>query len=136
MAKILVVEDNEPNRKMITRRLLWHGHDIVAVGDGAQAIALAHAARPDVILMDLSLPVLSGWEATRQIKASPATCAIPIIALTAFAMESDRARCLAAGCDGYYSKPVDFSALLRLIDTMICPSIPSSLLAAEVVAYR
>src|SRR5438093_291225 len=115
MPTILLVEDNEMNRDMLSRRLQRHGFEIAIATDGAQGVALATALAPDLILMDMSLPVIDGWEATRQIKAGEATRGIPIIALTAHAMEGDREKALAAGCDDYDTKPVDLKRLLEKI---------------------
>ncbi|MDQ2809808.1 MAG: response regulator [Chloroflexota bacterium] len=112
MATILLVEDNEAIAEMMTRRLERRGYRVRWVADGAAALGAVAAVAPDLILMDMSLPVLDGWEATRCLKAAPATAAIPIIGLTAHAMSGDRARCLAAGCNAYSTKPVDFAALL------------------------
>lgn len=109
--KILLVEDNEMNRDMLTRRLSRRGYAVVAAADGLAAVEAALREQPDVILMDMGLPVLDGWEATRQIKANPHTTSIPIIALTAHAMADDRDRALAAGCDDFDTKPVDFERL-------------------------
>jgi CheY-like chemotaxis protein len=119
MARILVVEDNEMNRDMLTRRLARKGFDALVAVDGEQGVAVALAERPDLILMDMSLPVLDGWEATRRIKASPETGSIPIIALTAHAMSGDRERALAAGCDDYDTKPVEFASLLGKIEALL-----------------
>jgi two-component system cell cycle response regulator DivK len=115
LAKILIVEDNEMNRDMLSRRLSRKGYDVLIATDGAEGVALAAEIKPDIILMDMSLPVLDGWEATRQLKADPATQAIPIIALTAHAMASDREQALAAGCDDYDTKPIEFARLLEKI---------------------
>src|SRR6201998_1916417 len=112
MAKILLVEDNEMNRDMLSRRLQRKGYDVVLAVDGGEGVAMAHSHTPDLILMDMSLPVLDGWEATRQLKAVADTAAIPIIALTADAMNGDREKALAAGCDDYDTKPVEFARLL------------------------
>jgi CheY-like chemotaxis protein len=111
MAKILLVEDDALNREMIQRRLIWEGHTIVTAKDGAEAIATAELEQPDLILMDLGLPILNGWQAVQRIKAMPSTRDIPIIALTAYALAEDRDRSLAAGCDDYESKPIDFARL-------------------------
>jgi CheY-like chemotaxis protein len=119
MAKILLVEDNEMNRDMLSRRLQRRGHDVLVAGDGADGGAKARAEIPGLILMDMSLPVLDGWEATRQIKADPATSAIPIIALTAHAMSEDRERAISAGCDDYDTKPVEFPRLIGKIDALL-----------------
>ena len=119
MSKLLVVEDNEFNLDMLTRRLKKRGFDIVVAQDGAQGVAMATAEVPDLILMDMSLPVLDGWEATRRIKAGEATRAIPIIALTAHAMAGDRDKAMAAGCDDYDTKPVELPRLLDKIDRLL-----------------
>ncbi|MCA9884555.1 MAG: response regulator [Anaerolineae bacterium] len=111
MARILVVEDNPMNLDMLTRRLQKRGYDTLSTQDGTSAVEMAASEQPDLILMDLSLPVMDGWEATRQIKANPATHHIPIIALTAHAVAGDRERGLAAGCDEYETKPVNFVSL-------------------------
>ena len=111
MAKILLVEDNEQNRDMLARRLQRQGHAVVTAADGERAISMASSESPDVILMDLNLPVLDGWLATRRIKDCPQTKAIPVIALTAHAMAGDRQKALSAGCDDYDTKPVDFARL-------------------------
>ncbi len=116
MGKILLVEDNEMNRDMLSRRLLKKGYAVVMALDGEQAIELARTESPDLILMDISLPGLDGWEATRRLKATPETQAIPIIALTAHAMAGDREKCLEAGCDDYDTKPVEFPRLLGKIE--------------------
>src|SRR3712207_5936253 len=112
MPTILLVEDNEMNRDMLSRRLERRGYEVVCAVDGEQGVALALAESPGLILMDMSLPVLDGWEATRRIKTAPETSAIPVIALTAHAMEGDRERAMAAGCDDYDTKPVEFPRLL------------------------
>jgi CheY-like chemotaxis protein len=119
MAKILLVEDNEMNRDMLSRRLERRGHQIAIAVNGEEAIAKARAELPEVILMDMSLPVIDGWEATRRIKAAPATRAIPVIALTAHAMSDDREKALAAGCDDYDTKPVDLPRLLDKISGLL-----------------
>ncbi len=115
MGKILLVEDNEMNRDMLSRRLIKKGYELVMAMDGEQAIELAQTEIPDLILMDISLPGVDGWEATRRLKAKPETQAIPIIALTAHAMAGDREKCLEAGCDDYDTKPVEFPRLLEKI---------------------
>ena len=115
MPKILLVEDNEMNRDMLSRRLLKAGFEMVMALDGEQAIDLARSEAPDLILMDISLPGLDGWEATRRLKAMPETRPIPIIALTAHAMAGDREKSLAAGCNDYDTKPIDFRRLLEKI---------------------
>lgn len=113
--KILYVEDNDDNVYMLENRLKRNGYTVVIARDGAQGVALAVSERPDLILMDLSLPVLDGWEATRQIKAAPETSGIPVIALTANAMAGDRDKALAAGCDDFDTKPVELPRLLGKI---------------------
>ena len=115
MPKILLVEDNEMNRDMLSRRLLKQGFEMVIAVDGEQAVDLARSEAPDLILMDISLPGLDGWEATRRLKAMPETRSIPIIALTAHAMAGDREKSLAAGCNDYDTKPIDFRRLLEKI---------------------
>jgi len=115
MAKILVVEDNEMNLDMLSRRLSRRGYEIVIATDGAQGVKLAGSERPDLILMDMSLPVLDGWQATRQIKSDPELKTIPVIALTAHAIAGDREKALAAGCDEYETKPVKFPELMAKI---------------------
>ncbi len=119
MAKILLVEDNEMNRDMLSRRLERRGYQIVCALDGEQAIALAHTEAPALILMDMSLPVLDGWEATRRLKADDATKAIPIIALTAHAMDTDAARARECGCDDFDTKPVELPRLLEKIQRLL-----------------
>ena len=119
MAKILLVEDNETNRDMLSRRLERKGHEVITVGDGEQAVAMARSRHPDIILMDLNLPVLDGWAATRRIKAEINTRAIPVIALTAHAMSGDRQKALATGCDDYDVKPVDFTRLMGKIQALL-----------------
>jgi CheY-like chemotaxis protein len=115
MPKILLVEDNEMNRDMLSRRLTRRGYEVVIAVDGQQGVDLASSAGPDVILMDMSLPVIDGWEATRRIKGDAATSAIPVIALTAHAMSGDREQALAAGCDDYDTKPIELDRLLGKI---------------------
>src|SRR5947207_15158829 len=107
MPKILLVEDNEMNRDMLSRRLQKRGFEITMAVDGAQAVDMAKSENPDLILMDMSLPIMDGWEATRTLKAAPATAAIPIIGLTAHAMAGDREKCLQAGCDDFDTKPIE-----------------------------
>ncbi|TBL71543.1 response regulator [Paenibacillus thalictri] len=119
MHKILLVEDNEMNRDMLSRRLIRKGFEVVIAVDGEQGFQLAMAERPDLILMDLSLPVLDGWEATRRLKASVETKEIPVIALTAHAMASDEEKAFEAGCDGFDTKPVDLERLLGKIHTFL-----------------
>ena len=119
MPTILLVEDNELNRDMLSRRLERRGFTVVLAVDGAQGVELATSAAPDLILMDMSLPVLDGWEATRRLKAAPATRHIPVIALTAHAMSSDRGKALEAGCDDYDTKPVELPRLLKKIEALL-----------------
>jgi two-component system, cell cycle response regulator DivK len=119
MAKILLVEDNEMNRDMLSRRLARKGHEVFIAIDGAEGVEMARSKSPDLILMDMSLPVLDGWQATREIKATPETHTIPVIALTAHAMAGDREKCLAAGCDDYDTKPVEFPRLLGKIELLL-----------------
>jgi CheY-like chemotaxis protein len=119
MAKILLVEDNEMNRDMLSRRLQRRGHEVVVATDGEQGVAMARAESPALVLMDMSLPGIDGWEATRRLKADPATRATPVIALTAHAMAGDREKCLAAGCDDFDTKPVDFERLLGKIQALL-----------------
>lgn len=117
--KILLVEDNEMNRDMLSRRLLRNGFDVVMAVDGQQAVDMAASEKPAVILMDMSLPVIDGWEATRQVKANAATANIPVIALTAHAMAEDEAKARAAGCDDFDTKPVDIQRLVGKIQTLL-----------------
>ena len=119
MAKILLVEDNEMNRDMLSRRLMRNGFEVVMAIDGEQAVALAQSELPDLILMDMSLPVIDGWEATRRVKAAEATSSIPIIALTAHAMSGDREKTLNAGCDEYDTKPIEMPRLLGKINALL-----------------
>ena len=119
MIRLLLVEDNEANRDMLTRRLERHGYQISIAVDGRQGIAAARHEKPDLILMDLNLPEIDGWEATRQLKADAGTRHIPVIALTAHAMVSDRHRALEAGCDDYDTKPVELSRLRAKIDALV-----------------
>lgn len=119
MAKLLLVEDNEDNRDMLSRRLQRKQHEVLCALNGQQAIDMARSERPDVILMDMSLPVIDGWEATRTLKSSDDTRGIPVIALTAHAMASDRERAMEAGCDDYDTKPIEFQRLLGKIDAQL-----------------
>jgi CheY-like chemotaxis protein len=119
VTKILLVEDNEMNRDMLSRRLVRRGYEVAMAVDGEQGIALAASESPALILMDMSLPGVDGWEATRQIKASPATQGIPVIALTAHAMEGDREKALAAGVDDFDTKPVEMERLLGKIEALL-----------------
>ena len=119
MPKILLVEDNEMNRDMLSRRLEKRGYTLAMAVDGGAGVAMAKSEMPDLILMDMSLPVLDGWDATRQVKADAATKHIPVIALTAHAMESDRQKALAAGCDDFDTKPVELNRLLLKIEELL-----------------
>jgi CheY-like chemotaxis protein len=119
MPKILLVEDNELNRDMLSRRLTRKGYGVILAEDGAKGITVAMTERPDLILMDMSLPVLDGWESTRQLKATPETWAIPVIALTAHAMASDKKRALEAGCDDYDTKPIELPRLLEKVERLL-----------------
>ncbi len=119
MTKILLVEDNEMNRDMLTRRLERKGFEVVIAVDGQAGVDMASCSSPDIILMDLSLPVIDGWEATRKIKADPATHSIPVIALTAHAMAGDEQKALQAGCNDYDTKPIDLKRLLGKIETLL-----------------
>jgi CheY-like chemotaxis protein len=119
MAKILLVEDNETNRDMLSRRLIRKGYEVVMALDGEQAVSMAAAESPDLILMDMSLPVIDGWEATRRVKAEEATRSIPVIALTAHAMAGDREKALDAGCDDYDTKPIELPRLLDKIAVLL-----------------
>src|SRR5205809_7904152 len=119
MAKILLVEDNEMNRDMLSRRLERKGHEVLMAVDGAQGVEMAQSHAPDLILMDMSLPVLDGWEATRQLKGDEKTRPIPVIALTAHAMAGDETKALDAGCDDYDTKPVDLPRLLGKIEALL-----------------
>ena len=119
MPKILLVEDNEMNRDMLSRRLQRKGYEVVIAVDGGEGVEMAHSKSPDLILMDMSLPVLDGWEATRRLKAAPDTSPIPIIALTAHAMATDRDKAMEAGCDDYDTKPIELPRLLAKIDALL-----------------
>ena len=119
MPKILIVEDNEMNRDMLSRRLARQGFEIVLAVDGKQGVEAAGKEMPDLILMDMSLPVMNGWEATEKVKSNPATRDIPVIALTAHAMSEDRDKCIAAGCNDFDTKPVDLPRLLEKIKALI-----------------
>ena len=119
MTKILLVEDNELNRDMLARRLTRKGYEVVIAVDGQQGVEMATSEGPDLVLMDMSLPVLTGWEATRQLKDDPKTSSVPVIALTAHALAEDRERALKAGCDDYDTKPVDLERLLGKIEGLL-----------------
>ena len=119
MVKILLVEDNEMNRDMLSRRLMRKKFEVVIAVDGAEGVDMSISEAPDIILMDMSLPMLDGWQATKKIKADPQTKNIPVIAMTAHAMAGDREKCLQAGCDDYDTKPVEFPRLLDKIKNLI-----------------
>jgi CheY-like chemotaxis protein len=119
LSKILLVEDNEMNRDMLSRRLVRNGYEVLIAIDGGEGLAKARAESPDLILMDMSLPGLDGWEATRQLKAEPGTRGIPVIALTAHAMTGDRQKALSAGCDDFDTKPVELPRLLTKIQALL-----------------
>ncbi len=124
MARILIVEDNELNRDMLSRRLIRNGYNILLALDGLQGVEMAQKEKPDLILMDMSLPTLTGWEATRRLKASPVTKAIPVIALTAHAMNSDRQQALEAGCDDFDTKPIELARLLEKVRALLRSALP------------
>ena len=126
MAKILLVEDNEMNRDMLSRRLERRGHTIVMAVDGQQGVDMAKTEAPDLILLDMSLPVVDGWEAAQQIKAQPESKDIPVIALTAHAMAGDKEKALRAGCDDYDTKPVELPRLLGKIDALLAKKAAST----------
>jgi two-component system, cell cycle response regulator DivK len=119
MARILLVEDNEMNRDMLSRRLIRNGHEVSIAIDGQQGVDMALAQLPDLILMDMSLPVIDGWEATRRVRVNDATRAIPVIALTAHAMAGDREKAMEAGCDDYDTKPIEIARLLGKITALL-----------------
>lgn len=119
MTRVLLVEDNELNRDMLSRRLLRRGFEVLLAMDGAEGVAMTRQEQPDIVLLDMSLPVIDGLEATRQLKADPATRGIPILALTAHALTEDRDRALAAGCDDFDTKPVDLARLLEKMDALL-----------------
>ena len=119
MPKILLVEDNEMNRDMLSRRLLRNGYEVVLAVDGQSGVEMAQTQAPDLVLIDMSLPVVDGWEATRRLKADAATKHIPVIALTAHAMSGDREKALEAGCDDYDTKPVELLRLLGKIEALL-----------------
>ena len=132
MPKILLVEDNEMNRNMLSRRLIRHGYEVVMAADGQQGTEMAISERPDLILMDLSLPVMDGWEATRQVKGNDVTRQIPVIALTAHAMAGDREKAMDVGCDDYDTKPVEWPRLLGKIAALLLPKVPERTTTAPV----
>lgn len=119
MAHVLLVEDNELNRDMLSRRLQLRGYSVIRANDGLEALAVAHSSLPDLILMDMSLPEIDGWEATRRLKSDARTAAIPVLALTAHAMPEDRQKALQAGCDDYDTKPVEFARLLLKMEALL-----------------
>ena len=119
MAKILLVEDNEMNRDMLSRRLMRRGYEVAVAVDGAQGVAMARSEKPDLVLMDLSLPGIDGWEATRRIKAGAETKHLPVIGLTAHAMAGDREKALEAGCDDYDTKPIELDRLIGKIESLL-----------------
>lgn len=119
MARLLLVEDNEMNRDMLSRRLIRRGYDVILAQDGQQGLEAAQKQAPDLILMDISLPLIDGWEATRRLKAAPATAHIPVVALTAHALSDDREKARLAGCDAYETKPIELPQLLETIDRLL-----------------
>ena len=119
MAKILLIEDNEMNRDMLSRRLIRRGYEVAVAVDGAQGVAMAQSEKPDLVLMDLSLPGIDGWEATRRIKAGADTKHLPVIGLTAHAMAGDREKALEAGCDDYDTKPIELDRLIGKIESLL-----------------
>jgi two-component system cell cycle response regulator DivK len=126
MAKLLLVEDNEMNRDMLSRRLVRRGYDVAIAINGAQGIEMARTETPDLVLMDLSLPVIDGWEATRRIKASDETRHLPVIGLTAHAMAGDREKALEAGCDDYDTKPIELDRLLKKVEALLQSKPPAA----------
>jgi len=127
--KILLVEDNEMNRDMLSRRLAKRGYAVVMAVDGAEGVTMARSESPDLVLMDMGLPVMDGWTATRHIKADPATARIPVVALTAETTEGDREKCLAVGCDEYDTKPVDLERLIGKMEALLAGSKPLPLIS-------
>jgi two-component system cell cycle response regulator DivK len=119
MPRILLVDDNAENRRFLSRRLERRGFEVLVATDGAAAVEMARAERPDLVLMDMNMPTLDGWEATRQIKAEPASAAIPVIGLTAHALAGDRERAIEAGCAEYHTKPVEFPKLIEQIEGLL-----------------
>ena len=119
MTKVLLIEDNEMSRDMLSRRLIRRGFQVVFAIDGQQGVDLAHSERPDIILMDMSLPIIDGWEATRRVKADGVTCSVPVIGLTAHAMSGDREKAIEAGCDDYDTKPVELDRLVGKIERLL-----------------
>jgi two-component system cell cycle response regulator DivK len=119
MTKVLLVEDNEMNRDMLSRRLIRRGYEVVFAVDGQQGVDMAHSEKPDIILMDMSLPVMDGWEATRRVKSDAASRGVPVIGLTAHAMSGDREKAIEAGCDDYDTKPVELDRLIEKIERLL-----------------
>jgi len=119
MARILVIEDTENTRVLLQRRLKLKNHDVLTAEDAERGLVVAQSEKPDLILMDVGLPGMDGWEATRQLKTDPATSSIPVIALTAHAMHSDREKAQAAGCDDYETKPIEFNSLFARMETLL-----------------
>jgi two-component system cell cycle response regulator DivK len=119
MVKVLLVEDNEMNRDMLSRRLIRRGYEVVFAVDGQQGVDMAHSEKPDIILMDMSLPVMDGWEATRRVKSDGASRGVPVIGLTAHAMSGDREKAIEAGCDDYDTKPVELDRLIEKIERLL-----------------
>ena len=119
MAKILIVEDDPTNREVQVRRMQWAGYQVITAANGLEGVKFARSEHPNLILMDMSIPIMDGWEATRRLKSSPVTRHIPIIALTAHAVAGDREKCLAAGCDEYESKPIKFPELMAKINKIL-----------------
>ncbi len=119
MSLILIIEDNELDADMLSRRLVRKGYEVITAVDGESGVAAASERRPDLVIMDMGLPVLDGWEATRRLKESPVTASIPVVALTAHAMAEDRARGLAAGCDCYETKPLEFDRLVSAMELLL-----------------
>jgi len=126
MAKILLIEDNEMNRDMLSRRLIRRGYEVAVAVDGAEGVAMAQSETPDLVLMDLSLPGIDGWEATRRIKAGADTKHLPVIGLTAHAMAGDREKALEAGCDDYDTKPIELERLIGKIESLLSNGAKSS----------
>lgn len=124
MATLLVIEDNELNRDMLARRLARRGYQVLTARDGLEGVHTAQAQHPDLVLMDLSLPAMDGWRATRELRADPRTQAIPVVALTAHALPEDRARALEAGCNDFATKPIDLDTLLAKIEALLRPGPP------------
>ena len=126
MAKILIIEDTENNRVLLTRRLRPRGYDIITAEDAEKGLLLVEGERPDLVLMDVGLLGMNGWDATRQLKSNPATKHVPVIALTAHAMDGDREKAMAAGCDEYEIKPIDFNRLFEKIDRLLAQRPPTN----------